>query len=286
MPDAKLALRVETEPNSVRVFHEGSSTPIIVQNAASDFRAYIHPILVPGGSVSVTEDAPDHHPWQHGLYVGFNDVNGAGFWHEGLNQYDSENDGTFHPRVVGLASASGSTAQWTVESEYRDKNGAALLTETQQWTFTDHQDHYVLDLVLTLHALTDLKFGRYDYGGLFVRMPFRREVGGRAYNSNGLENGDAEAQRAEWVATQMPISGLDHEVTVVITDHPSNREHPVPWRVDNELGVVPSVSIAGPWQIDDGNDEVFRHRVIVYANAVDPLTIGASFAEFSGQGAS
>lgn len=285
MPDVETGLRVETEPNSVRVYRGDASTPIIVQNAAADFRAYIHPIIVPGGSVSVTEDAPDHHPWQHGLYVGFNDVNGAGFWHEGLHPHVSEDDGSFHPRVVGLASASGSTARWSVESEYRDKNGAALLTETQQWTFTDRQDHYVLDLVLTLHALTDLTFGRYDYGGLFVRMPFRKEVGGRAINSNGLEGSDAEGQRADWVATQMPIPGLDEEVTVVITDHPSNREYPVPWRVDGELGVVPSVSIAGPWHIDDGHDESFRHRVIVYANPVDPSTIRALSANFSEQGA-
>ena len=285
MSDAKVGLRVETESNSIRVYRGDDSTPIIVQNAAADFRAYIHPIIVPGGSVSVTEDAPDHHPWQHGLYVGFNEVNGAGFWHEGMHPHVSDDDGSFHPRIIGSATASGSTAGWSVESEYRDKNGAALLTETQQWAFTDLGDHYVLDLVLSLHALTDLTFGRYDYGGLFVRMPFRKEIGGRAYNSNGLENGDAEAQRADWVATQMPISGLEEEVTVVITDHPTNREHPVPWRIDNELGVVPSVSIAGPWHLGNGHDEVFRHRVIVYARPVDSSTINASWADFSKQGA-
>jgi hypothetical protein len=168
-----------------------------------------------------------------------------------------------------------------VQSEYRDKDGAALLTETQEWTFTDLGDNYTMDLVLTLHALTDLTFGRYDYGGLFVRMPFRKEVGGRAYNSEGLEGPDAEAQRANWVATQMPIPGLGDEVTVVITDHPANREHPVPWRVDNELGVVPSVSIAGPWSLASGADEVFRYRVLVYPSPTTPDTINAAWADFT-----
>jgi len=83
----------------------------------------------------------------------------------------------------------------------------------------------------------------------------------------------------------MSIAELDEEVTVVITDHPSNREHPVPWRVDGELGVVPSVSIAGPWTLANGEDEVFRHRVIVYPSPVDASTINAGWADFSTQGA-
>jgi hypothetical protein len=274
-------LRVETAPDRVSVYRHGSTTPILVQNAAADLRAHIHPIMVPGGSVSVTEDAPDHHPWQHGLYVGFNDVNGAGFWHEKLHPHVSADDGSFHPRIVGQATASGASAAWAVGSDYRDKDGVALLVETQEWTFTDLGDHYVLDLVLTLHALTDLTFGRYDYGGLFVRMPFRTEIGGLAYNSEGLTNSEAEGQRATWVATQMPIPGLDEEVTVVITDHPDNREHPVPWRVDNELGVVPSVSIAGAWHLSAGDDEVFRHRVVVYPTPVESTVVDATWLDFT-----
>ena len=176
-------LRVETEPERISIYAVGTAAPVLVQNALTDLRAHIHPIAVPGGTVSVTEDAPDHHPWQHGLYVGFNDVNGAGFWHEGMHPTLSADDGSFHPRILRPARAHGATAEWAIESEYRDKNGTALLTETQEWTFTDRGDHYVMDLMLTLHALTDLTFGRYDYGGLFVRMPFRKEVGGRAYFS-------------------------------------------------------------------------------------------------------
>ena len=106
-------------------------------------------------------------------------------------------------------------------------------------------------------------------------------MGGRAYNSDGLENGEAEAQRANWVATQMPIPGLDEEVVVVITDHPGNREHPVPWRVDNELGVVPSVSIAGAWQLAHDDTEVFHYRVIVYPTPVSTSLITEEWTDFA-----
>jgi hypothetical protein len=274
-------LRAETDTERISIYESESATPILVQNVRPGMRAHIHPILVPGGTAAVTEDAPDHHPWQHGLYVGYNDVNGTGFWHEGLVEKIKDHDGTFHPRILEPARVTGATAEWVVESEYRDPTNAALLIETQKWAFTDFGDHYVMDLVLTLHALTDLAFGRYDYGGLFIRMPFRAEVGGHAYNSVGQEDAAAEAQRANWVATQMPIPGHAGEVTVVITDHPGNREHPVPWRVDGELGVVPSVSIAGTWALPEGADEVFRYRVIVYPTPVSAAAVDAAYTDFT-----
>lgn len=56
------------------------TTPLLVQQARPHHRPYIHPILAPDGCGVLTEDAPPHHPWQHGLYVGLNDVNGVGFW--------------------------------------------------------------------------------------------------------------------------------------------------------------------------------------------------------------
>lgn len=56
------------------------TTPLLVQQARPHHRPYIHPILALDGCGVLTEDAPPHHPWQHGLYVGLNDVNGVGFW--------------------------------------------------------------------------------------------------------------------------------------------------------------------------------------------------------------
>ena len=57
---------------------------LLVQNARADHRPFIHPIVAPDGDGILTENAPPHHPWQHGLYVGLNDVDGVGFWTEGL----------------------------------------------------------------------------------------------------------------------------------------------------------------------------------------------------------
>jgi hypothetical protein len=275
-------LRVETTATDVRVFRDGSPDPIIVQNAARDRRPFIHPIIAPDAGASVTEDAPSHHPWQHGLYVGLNDVNGVGFWSEGLHpKQPVENDGTFHPSIVGVPSAQSNRARWTVGTEYRSYSGEVILFETQEWSLVALDDRYELDLRLTFRAALPIEFGEYAYGGLFLRMPFRAELGGRVFTSEGLEGSAAEGQRARWVTSEMPLSEGTAPIAVSVLDHPANPRHPVPWRVDNELGIGPSVSIAGSWQLDAGEAAQFNHRVVVFATVADTAQIDAEWDSFS-----
>ena len=281
MSDSTPVLRVDSQPGSVRVFREGAVDPILVQNAEQDKRPYIHPIISPGGSGAVTENAPSHHLWQHGLYIGLNDVNGVGFWMEGLREEAAASDGTFHPRILGAPNADGNRASWSIGTEYRDPEGQPMLEETQDWTLTDLGERYELDLVWTLRANTPLTFGQYDYGGLFLRMPFRKESGGTAVNSEGQAGADTEGQRARWVASQMPIAGSPSDVLVAVMDHPANLEYPVPWRVDHELGIGPSACIAGAWQLDTGEERQFRHRVAIFAAPVEATAIEEVWKSFS-----
>jgi len=283
MPDSRVPLTIESDAAHVRVLRTGATAPVAVQNFEADTRAFLHPIAVPGTDVPITEDAPSHHPWQHGLYVGINDINGAGFWHEGLHP-DITGDGTFHPQLVGTPEVVDDAARWTVRSEYRDEAGATLLHETQAWSMVDLGRDAVLDLTLTFHAERDLTFGRYDYGGLFIRMPYRAEAGGRAFTSEGLEGGEADGQRARWAAAEMPIPGLAGEATLAILDHPRNREHPAPWRVDHELGIAPSICVAGPWNLAAGADETFRLRVLIFDRAVEASVIDAAWTRFAANG--
>lgn len=286
MPETPAGLTLEVQPESVTVYRAGFDAPMIVQNAPRDRRPYIHPIIAPGGSASITENAPAHHPWQHGLYVGLNDVNGYGFWLEGLKPERAATDGTFHPHIVGAPAADGDRATWAVSTEYRDPAGAPLLHETQDWTLTDHGDRLDLDLVWTLRALVPVTFGAYTYGGLFLRMPYRDETGGSALNSEGQGWTEAEGQPARWVAATMPIAGNAQDGMVAVMDHPSNFRHPVPWRVDYQLGISPSVCIAGEWDLAEGDEKVFRHRVSVFSGPVEATTIDDVWNTFSEKGVS
>lgn len=279
MPD----LSVRTGLGTVGVYRSGAETPILTQHVRPHLRPYLHPIVNPAGVGTVTEDAPDHHPWQHGISVGLNDVNGAGFWHEGLHPKHFH-DGTFNPALAGTPAADGNRASWAVRTELCAPDGERLLYETQAWELTDHGDHYELGLALRLRAVPEVTFGQYPYGGLFVRMPYRPENGGTAYNSEGQHGAEAEQQPARWVAVQMPLLDAGPGETpplVVVMDHPGNFRHPTPWRIDNELGVGPSVSIAGAWQLAAGQEQIFRYAIVVAGATLDRPAIEKSWQAFA-----
>jgi hypothetical protein len=249
-------------------------------------------MVAPDGRGDLTEDSPTHHPWQHGLYVGMNDVNGVGFWLEGRRAADRATDGTFHPRPLDPPAVAGPTARWMVVTEWRapggdggDRPGDRLLEETQAWQLADGGTHYALDLVWTLRASTDLTFGRHAYGGLFLRMPFRPAWGGTALSSEGAGPKEAEGQRARWMAVAMPLEGREEGEAglagVAILDHPANREHPVPWRVDNQLGIGPGPCIAGEWRLPRDGTTTARYCVLAFTGPIDGPLIEEEWTRFA-----
>jgi hypothetical protein len=280
------ALRVEFSSDRINCFRAGGSKPLAAQHAHTDHRPFIHPLLAPDGHGVLTEDAPPHHPWQHGLYVGLNLVNGYGFWTEGLSSHP--NDGSFHPAPLKSPVVDGNTVSWRVETLWRSSVEASrmpLLTETQVWRLCDLGDYYFLDLDWTLYAETDLTFGKYAYGGLFLRMPYKAERGGSALNSEGQLNHAAEQQRARWVAVSMPVDGremcADSDASITILDHPRNAGHPAHWRIDGQLGVAPSRCIAGEWTLACGESSVSKYRIAVRAGRADAAMAEKIWQAFS-----
>ena len=252
---------------------------LLVQSAVLDTRPFIHPLAAPGGAGALTEDAPPHHPWQHGLYVGLNDVNGIGYWEEGLR--DKPMDGSFHPEPLTAPSKADGRIAWSVRTTWRDPDGRDLLLETQTWSFQTGEATHTLDLTWTLVAHVDLVFGKYAYGGLFIRMPYRKEAGGQALNSEGLSHQNAEGQRARWVAVAMPLIETNRTAGIAIYDHPDNPEHPVPWRVDGQFGISPSRCIAAPWTLDATTSTTSRHRVLAFDGDINPALIEQDWQSYA-----
>lgn len=282
-----IQFRTEHTAHTLRIFRPDSNAPLVTQHAPQNSRPFIHPIVAPDGQGVLTENEPAHHPWQHGLYVGLNDVNGVGFWTEGLR--NDPNDGTFHPQPLAAPRLSADLVEWTVRTEWRTPHAptkaivpsAAMLHETQRWSLRDSGTSYTLDLEWTLTAAMDLTFGRYAYGGLFLRMPYKAGIDAHALTSGGLIGTAGEAQRAKWVAVSMPIEGRVNPAGIAIMDHPGNPEHPVPWRIDGQLGIAPSRCIAGAWQLARRASVTFRHRVLMFCGAINPQQIEASYVQFS-----
>ena len=70
------------------------------------------------------------------------------------------------------------------------------LTETQRWSMRERNGTFVLDLEWRGEARTDVTIGKYDYGGLFLRMPWREGIAGEVVNAARQRNERAEGQRA------------------------------------------------------------------------------------------
>jgi putative membrane-bound dehydrogenase-like protein len=270
-------LRIEHDEAAgiLRVFRSGGGDPVVTQHARPDFRPYLHPIVAPDGRGVLTEDSPSHHPHQTGLYWGFTRLNGRDYFH---------NPGGDHWRRVsaGVLEAAGETVRWQTVYDLVDEAGEAVLTETQRWTMRERDGRFLLDLEWRGQARTDVTVARYDYGGLFLRMPWRQGVKGEVVNAARQRDGRAEGQRAMWIDVGMQVEGRDDLAHIAIFDHPDNAGYPQPWRVDGQLGVGPARSRLGDWRIPGGAAELVRHRLVVYTGDLDDVALTGAWSEFSG----
>lgn len=98
------------------------------------------------------------------------------------------------------------------------------MAETQTWTMRDSGDRYLLDLECKSEGLIDLSIAKYDYRGLFVRMPWRVGMEGGVVNRNRPRDDRAAAQQKKvadlrvglhaWrqeVGAQMPTPNPSHD---------------------------------------------------------------------------
>ncbi len=212
---ATLRARVDERAGTIEILRAGSARPVVTQHARADQRPFIHPIVAPDGLGALTELSPAHHPHQTGLFWGFTRLNGRDYFHN--------HDGT-HWRRVGfnVTAAAGDEVRWQVVYDLLDERGTPVLTETQRWSMGERDGRFHLELQWQGEARTDVTIAKYDYGGLFLRMPWRAETGGEVVNAARQRNERAEGQRAMWVDVAMPIEGRRDRGHIAIFDHPDN----------------------------------------------------------------
>lgn len=272
----ELLVRHDEVGHTISVFRSGGSRPLVTQHVRPDLRPYLHPIAAPDGEGILTEYSPDHHPHQTGLYWGFTRVNGRDYFHH---------PGEDHWRRVSadVLVPEGADVRWRTVYHLLDEDGEPVLTETQNWTMREEEGRYLLDLEWSGTARTDVTIGEFDYGGLFLRMPWRAGIAGSVVNAARQRDQAAEGKRAMWVDVGMQVEGRSDMAHVAIFDHPDNEGFPQPWRVDGELGVGPVRARLGDWQIGAGETEVIRHRLVVYTGTMSDIQLRNLWESYSGR---
>jgi putative membrane-bound dehydrogenase-like protein len=261
---------------TISVFTAKGKTPVLTQNAKADFRPFLHPIVAPDGNGVLTEYSPGHHKHQTGIYWGFTRVNGRDYFHHP--------EGDYWRRVSAtVIKAKGPEVKWETIYDLLDEKGNTVLTETQTWTMREQDGKYLLDLEWAGEAQTDVTIGKYDYGGLFVRMPWKEGIKGEVINAARQRNEKAEGQRAGWVDVGMQIEGRNDWAHIAILEHPENKGFPQNWRVDGQLGIGPARARMGDWQIPKGKVEVIKYELVVYTGTLNDVKMNSIWSAYSGQ---
>jgi putative membrane-bound dehydrogenase-like protein len=271
-----LKVTEDEDAGTISIFRHGSDKPLVVQNAREDFRPYLHPIAAPDGKGVLTEYSPGHHKHQTGLYWGFTRVNGRDYFHNPSGDY-------WRRVSADIVRDTGKVVEWRTVYDLLDDKGQAVMTETQNWSMREEGGRFFLDLEWRGEAKTDITISKYDYGGLFLRMPWREGIRGEVVNAARQRNEKAEGQPALWVDVAMQVEGRDDLAHIAIFDHPDNAGYPQVWRVDSQLGVGPARARAGDWLIQKGKTETIRHEIVVYTGELNDVELTETWGKFSGQ---
>ncbi len=274
-PAAGLRIAHDEQAGTLSVYRPASAEPVLVQHAKAGVRPYLHPIASPDGKGVLTEYRPAHHTHQTGLYWGFTRVNGRDYFHNGQADY-------WRRVSAAVTQAEGEEVRWQTVYDLLDASGNATLTETQRWSMRERNGTFVLTLEWRGEARTDVTIGQYDYGGLFLRMPWKEGIAGEVVNAARQRNERAEGQRAMWIDVGMQVEGRFDLAHIAIFDYPDNVGYPQAWRVDGQLGVGAARSRSGDWTIKKGDTEVIRHQLIVYTGALNDVELTNAWSQFSG----
>jgi hypothetical protein len=253
-------LRIDTSVPGQLEIRRGENGPALVACLATEThgRPYLHPLRSPDGKVVLTEFSPAHHKHQTGLYWGPTRINGRDYFHHYDPSYWA------NTKLMPLAGIGGAPPSWRTSSELLDEASKPVLRDTQIWSLTDHGTWYALDLHWTGEALVDVAIGHYDYGGLFLRMPWKPGTPAECINSEGQRNQAGEGQPAKWVDLAMKIDGMDEMAHLAMIDHPKNAGHPALWRIDDQFGIGPAIARRGDLAIPKGEKAQYRYRLVVY----------------------
>ncbi len=292
---------IKINEEAIRVFQENGTKALVTQNAKPNMRPFLHPILAPNSTAELTEYSPGHHKHQTGLYWGFTRINGIGAEEATLEEWfyrpDKSkdikakigrdyfhNNGSSHWQKVSseVLTEKGEAVKWQTIYNLLDESKQPILEETQTWTFSQKEDNYLLSLEWEGKALADITINQFDYGGLFLRMPWRENNKGEVINAARQRNENAEGQRAMWVDVGMEIEGMDEWGHIAIFDHPENDGFPQTWRVDGELGIGPVPAREKDLKIKEGETKTFLHQVVAYTGELNNIEMTELWSDYIG----
>ena len=275
MTQSENRIHIEIDGKPFSDFYYGPDTP----------KPYLHPLRSASGKI-VTRHFPveksegDQH--QRPLWIGYKLVNGFDFW-ENEFSYNNKNAGKVVARSVTVKDGTiRGTFSWLSPS------GEAMLEETRTMTIRGEGGLRVIDVDITLRALTKTVFGDAKDGVFGVRLAeaLTEKNGGLITNSRGGRTmKETWGKPAEWVDYSGEIEG--EKLGVAIFEHPSSFHSPSRWHVRdygllavNPFGAnafdksLPAASSA----IEPGASIKLKYRVVIHPG-LDHSALGQMYQQ-------
>jgi hypothetical protein len=254
-------------------------------------RPFVHPLRTPAGHV-LTRDAPDDHPWHHGLWFAIKYVDGDNFWEEMAPYGVLRHDGP--PDVDHLPDG-----RVTVRGELRwirpDRQTVAIRERRALSHVPIDGTTYAVDVSTVLTSTADSVLDRTPfttwggYGGLVARGPGDWHDT-RLLLADGRDVQRVHGEPAQWCACVGVVGADGAEATagLALFDAPSNRRHPTPWygstRADTygDEGWSNFLNAAflfhEPMTLSAGEQLRIDHRVVVHDGDWDHTQVDALYA--------
>ncbi|MEO6149727.1 MAG: PVC-type heme-binding CxxCH protein, partial [Mucilaginibacter sp.] len=271
-----LVVQQDESAGTITVSRADNKEVVLTQTAKENFRPYIHPIMSPDGKSTLTDFSPAHHKHQTGLYWGLTSVNGR-------NYFTNPGEGYWKRVSARILEKSGAIVKWQTVYNLLDEKGEAVMTETETWSMQQDNGKFLLSLEWKGEAKTDVTVGKYPYGGLFLRMPWKPGIDGDVINAARQRNQKAEGQAATWIDIGMKLEGNANRAHIAIFDHPENKGYPQKWRVDDQMGVGPVPTHDADRVIKKGETETIRHRLVIYTGQFNDIEIGKEWGKYTGK---
>ena len=262
--DKKLIVKAKTAGGQV--------SDLVTYVTDHSVRPYLHPVKDPSGETTLTQDRPNDHPWQHGIFTGLHKVNGIDFW--------SEKEGKLRfVRLLDVIQEQDHVG-WRALAESVAPNGEVVLEEEQfvKVYAPASASSYNIDFDWTLRALDKaVRIGKHEYGGFAVRMEYNGSPS--HLNSNGERDKATADKRAAWCNVSRQFG--DKTYGIAVFDHPSNAGFPAMWRVDAQGLINPSPSLQGDWNIEPNRERTFHYRLTVHEGRGEAQNFEPAFKSYS-----
>ncbi len=267
--------------DSVMLYRDRPSNPRDVHARAH----YIHPLWGPDGE-TLTEDSPEDHPHQHGIYWAWHQmvVNGSSVG-DGWTQEDVSWDVREVDVLEGSPAVLRAQVFW-ISPNHRDADSELTPFLEELTTIRAHPTtgyFRAIDIDIDLRALVDnVQIGGSDdekgYGGFSARIKLPEDV--RFVGPDGsVEPLETAVEPGPWVDFSATYGGGPSGIAIL--QHPSNPGYPQPWILRSEDSMQNARwPGAEPASLPRNEPITLRYRLIVHDGRADVQLLRELHAQY------